>query len=414
MNNSNSQVNEDAQSSPLLLSEAPNLRNWFSSYTYQSPVLDSNEEFCISPIGVDEGEYAKKEFYVEDSEDEELENCVNLSKIGKTYQPGVSRMKNGGLSNPQKPIVEARKVECVPNVEIPVYPDSLSLQSEPPDVGDWFSSYAYESPELDSADFDVSVKPNHCFNYSEKVDKENDQHCKEFTTDVKVEVLSSRVLISEPSDMNAMSTGTKNSNLYSAAQKHISEENDFSSENNLCPKTTSGQSPQGSALGGSCIISDESVLCQRTSVENITPMIQEGLQASVSKVSDNDSGWIQLNHKSQKSYPKKSKQDENQYISTENKFTSFAKNTGPQVHGEKSPQKFGPGKRKTDMKITSVSSSMDKSPGEVRREVFKEMTNTRYPCAQESAGKWRCPQKNKPNAGPPLKQLRLEKWVHRV
>ncbi|KAK1327050.1 hypothetical protein QJS10_CPA01g02799 [Acorus calamus] len=28
--------------------------------------------------------------------------------------------------------------------------------------------------------------------------------------------------------------------------------------------------------------------------------------------------------------------------------------------------------------------------------------------------KWRCPRKGKPDKGPPLKQLRLERWVHRV
>ncbi|KAH9622190.1 hypothetical protein KSS87_009577 [Heliosperma pusillum] len=403
-----------AQSSPSLLSETPNLRNWFSSYTYQSPVLDSNEDFCISPIGVDEEVYAKKGFYVEDSEDEELESCVKLTRNRKTYQPGgISGMKDGCLPNPYKSTVEARKLELVPNAEIPVYSDSLSLQSEPPDVADWFSSYAYESPELDSADFDVLLKPTHSLNYSERVNKENYQKLKEFTTNVKVELLSSRELISEPSEMKARSSGTKNSKLYSTAQKYISEETDFSSENNLCPKITSGQSTPVSALGDYCIISDESVLHQRTNVENSTLTMHEGLQTSVSKVFDDDSGWIKLNHKSQESCRRKSKQDENQYISTENKFTSFVKNTGPRFHDEKSPQKFGPGKRKTDMKMTSVSSSMEKRPGEVRREVFKETTNTRYSCGLESAGKWRCPQKNKPNAGPPLKQLRLEKWVHR-
>ncbi|KAL5750853.1 hypothetical protein ACOSP7_025456 [Xanthoceras sorbifolium] len=28
--------------------------------------------------------------------------------------------------------------------------------------------------------------------------------------------------------------------------------------------------------------------------------------------------------------------------------------------------------------------------------------------------KWRCPQKSKPNRGPPLKQLQLERWIHKI
>ncbi|KAM3389612.1 hypothetical protein ACQJBY_011637 [Aegilops geniculata] len=34
--------------------------------------------------------------------------------------------------------------------------------------------------------------------------------------------------------------------------------------------------------------------------------------------------------------------------------------------------------------------------------------------APEVSGKWKCPRKGKPYVGPPMKQLRLEQWVHRV
>uniref|UniRef100_A0A0A9ANH1 Uncharacterized protein n=1 Tax=Arundo donax TaxID=35708 RepID=A0A0A9ANH1_ARUDO len=32
----------------------------------------------------------------------------------------------------------------------------------------------------------------------------------------------------------------------------------------------------------------------------------------------------------------------------------------------------------------------------------------------EFCGKWKCPRKGKPSAGPPMKQLRLEQWLRRV
>lgn len=49
-----------------------------------------------------------------------------------------------------------------------------------------------------------------------------------------------------------------------------------------------------------------------------------------------------------------------------------------------------------------------------KRKALTEATNLQHSNAMEITGKWQCPQKLKPNHGPPLKQLRLERWVHRV
>lgn len=50
----------------------------------------------------------------------------------------------------------------------------------------------------------------------------------------------------------------------------------------------------------------------------------------------------------------------------------------------------------------------------VRRKALRERTNLPISSGLEIIGKWQRPQKKKPNLGPPLKQLRLERWVHRV
>lgn len=52
----------------------------------------------------------------------------------------------------------------------------------------------------------------------------------------------------------------------------------------------------------------------------------------------------------------------------------------------------------------------------VRRNPLSETTNNNswHTVYSEITGKWQCPQNRKPNLGPPLKQLRLEQWVHRV
>ncbi|KAL9433886.1 hypothetical protein AB3S75_028680 [Citrus x aurantiifolia] len=49
-----------------------------------------------------------------------------------------------------------------------------------------------------------------------------------------------------------------------------------------------------------------------------------------------------------------------------------------------------------------------------RRKALIETTNYQNSDALEVTGKWRCPQKGKPSLSPPLKQLRLERWIHRV
>lgn len=48
------------------------------------------------------------------------------------------------------------------------------------------------------------------------------------------------------------------------------------------------------------------------------------------------------------------------------------------------------------------------------RSVFLDRTNSQHTSKLEITGKWLCPQKRKPNYGPPLKQLRLEQWVRQL
>lgn len=43
-----------------------------------------------------------------------------------------------------------------------------------------------------------------------------------------------------------------------------------------------------------------------------------------------------------------------------------------------------------------------------------ETTNVQCVEANAVRGKWRCPQKSKPYRGPPMRQLRLEQWIHKL
>ena len=72
--------------------------------------------------------------------------------------------------------------------------------SEPPDITKWFSSYVYESPELDSADFDVSLSSVCTSGNKKEANKGRVDHLKEFpVTKVKDEILSCRETVTRPS-----------------------------------------------------------------------------------------------------------------------------------------------------------------------------------------------------------------------
>lgn len=64
--------------------------------------------------------------------------------------------------------------------------------------------------------------------------------------------------------------------------------------------------------------------------------------------------------------------------------------------------------------IHSTSESRNEEIVTGRRKVLSERTNFQACNGNEVTGKWKCPQKSKPNPGPPLKQLRLEQWLRRV
>jgi methylglutaconyl-CoA hydratase len=52
--------------------------------------------------------------------------------------------------------------------------------------------------------------------------------------------------------------------------------------------------------------------------------------------------------------------------------------------------------------------------GVAKRKALTEATNLQQSNVMEITGKWQCPQKRKPDRGPALKQLRLERWVHKA
>ena len=52
--------------------------------------------------------------------------------------------------------------------------------------------------------------------------------------------------------------------------------------------------------------------------------------------------------------------------------------------------------------------------GVTKRKALTEATNVKQYNVMGITGKWQCPQKRKPDVGPAMKQLRLDRWVRRV
>lgn len=75
-----------------------------------------------------------------------------------------------------------------------ILPLVLYSDPEPPDITNWFSSYVYESPELDSSDFDFSLSNRCTFGNNDK-GKESSE------TKVKDELLSCSETIARDSEI---------------------------------------------------------------------------------------------------------------------------------------------------------------------------------------------------------------------
>ncbi|CAO2832477.1 unnamed protein product [Amaranthus hypochondriacus] len=389
-----SQESGSSYSSSLQISEPPDIKEWFASYTYQSPVLDTNEDLCLSH-GDDNEENG---LYVEDSEYEEEKIGENLRK----------RNHSGFLKSAKE--TRKHEVSSLPASEVPGDPELLSFTSEPPDITNWFSSYVYESPELDSSDFDFSLSNRCTFGNNDK-GKESSE------TKVKDELLSCSETIARDSEI-------KNKNP-STLQEDGSERGNMSSEKGWFSARTCNPRTYIEKISDCDTNSTKSGVCPTIKSEDMTAIVQENqllsstnhlrspIEVSLSvsnesekkggkkfEAAENEGGWISVNGKRREENEVRSiKNERKEYTSAETELSSKRK-ANTRENKENSPVKSG-------------LSPDGQKRGMLRREILRETTNFEHSRVPVVSGKWRCPQKFKPDLGPPLKQLRFEKWVHR-
>ncbi|KAH9721051.1 ATP-dependent caseinolytic protease/crotonase family protein [Citrus sinensis] len=129
--------------------------NWFSSYAYESFVLDTNDDVQDS---VSEGSECEKEGSLVGERHNGQENMAATreidvksdSSLGDDEPDEKSSIKNSCKSQLQR--AKFLTSNTLMLIQILDSPDPSTVFTEPPDVKNWFSSYAHESPVLGTSD----------------------------------------------------------------------------------------------------------------------------------------------------------------------------------------------------------------------------------------------------------------------
>ncbi|KAB2070750.1 hypothetical protein ES319_A08G176500v1 [Gossypium barbadense] len=358
-------------------SEPPDIRNWFSSYKYESFVLDTCENFGG--------------FFSEERESDKYDLGVDKN----------NREKEENFDGSAAEIREADEHDNFNSKEDSLH--SLSVLSEPPDIRKWCSSYVYESPLLDTNDGfkrDISSK-NEC-GEDELVNEEciNDfadsdkfqQNTSDKICSIKVIKCSSSLVERENESHPLFSDDeledSVSENTEPSRDKFVVEDSKRQKRDNF--KTTTKTGCRDEVVAGKKMFSNGFEEC------NSPIRHDEQEKKSTSK----DFGEVKPTHGSN--------DKENGSITTKkNKFITANDENCRREAGEIVLQ--GSGK----------TTGGEKDYGVTKRKVLAETTNVKVEqqCeakAMEIMGKWRCPRKSKPPRGPPLKQLRLERWINRV
>ncbi|GAU29297.1 hypothetical protein TSUD_226680 [Trifolium subterraneum] len=395
----NSQV-PSSLSSPSCPSEPPDVGNWFSSYQYQSPNLDSH-------FTLQESDFRKHESERDEQQEEDFDKV-------RVQDEGIVREKLVQCDGTcDKDDIHNKDPCFTKNMD---HCSSCSLFSEPPDIRNWFSSYVYESSVFDTSsllsDEEVS-EGNKCeeerFDF-EVVNKDEGQS----------ENVQPKVCV-EHSSFDKTMEGDGSAGL----KKKLTIANTSGLEKILQP-----------------CMEDEALQHSLVSTKDMETVNQNhgnpGCNGEAHLMSlDTDTcamrppKLVQKNDTTKEAESKAEIQAEKPNISTSlaksfsigsstctrNKendgFVTTRKNSCKRSNDENSW-------KKQEMTLLQCSTSTGAVPlaceksNVTKRKALTEATNLQQSNDMEITGKWQCPQKRKPDRGPALKQLRLERWVRRV
>ncbi|XVF52548.1 hypothetical protein PTKIN_Ptkin05aG0027300 [Pterospermum kingtungense] len=450
--NLNSKEVQDSLLSPSILSEPTDIRNWFSSYVYQSPLLDTNDGF--KSYVSRESECEKDELIIGESIKDDLANSGQFQEI-----------KNSCTQDPSDKTCSTKLIKCGSSL-VDRKSESHPLFSEPPDIGNWFPDYVYESPVLDTRDGFRDTLSMETESNEDKFavgDGNRGQENLRTTTKTRCrnEVVVDKEISNEFGKCNSSQRHDAQENksiikdLHRAGGKeNISWQADVCSKKILDPSLevkqvrsgsiNSNEGVENSSLNGGDSLcefgrADSQLLTIRGSPSkrdrnSSTRLIdRKGSMKKSLETEDQtdkfdlaspdqslDFNQVNRGYQRKPTHGSNDKENEGREDTAENGFITTRKNNLTRANGENSVR--GPSnillqcyriKGSNNTTTTATDSGKD---GVVKRKVLAETTNVNVEqCeAKEITGKWRCPQKSKPPRGPPLKQLRLEQWVHRV
>ncbi|XP_073027657.1 uncharacterized protein [Primulina eburnea] len=374
--------------SASLPSEPPDIRNWFSSYVYESNTLHGFQDFDAS-AGI----------YNEEEKKAKLDDIRVVDKVNDGLLAGKMESLDG-VENSKPADVISRLSDS----------DSLLLSSEPPDIRNWFSSYLYETPMLDTTDG---------FTFSDYKEGEESEACNaELVSHSRISEVVKSIDLVKGSKQTYQTDSTDGQKLEGNRFPHVP--NELSSERisqhmlpeqkaQACSHHSVEECMKKNTDGKENNVKSDTTFVRRTTrshtivnVENDTgrkggkylPLIQTKDNAENSLSNKGDFGKENF----ETALP------ENGFVCTRSSgkrtdIESFTKPQRVQFQTLRKGVKHGP----NPVENTNT-----------RRNVLSETTNFPLTNALEITGKWCCPQRKKPNRGPPLKQVRLEQWVRQV
>ncbi|XP_040988789.1 uncharacterized protein LOC121236428 isoform X2 [Juglans microcarpa x Juglans regia] len=444
-----------------LPSEPPDIRIWFSSYKYESPVMDANDNFGDSLAK--ESEFAKDELVMEESNGDKEENpgrfsCIRKRSEGlvcdKLCSSGYVKCCSSSGNDKHETQSSNRMFLDIPSA--PSLADSLhspSLLSEPPDIRNWFPSYVYESPVLgtseDLGDF-ISIESG-SKNVGFAIEESNSEkeenlgeykNCRNRGDATVGEMLHSNGDVKSHWSVNNehKPKSLKEVDIGVGWNKNTSALNNSSFGRSLGQSLNVEilQNPRFSPTKDASSLNGEGSKSKQEQPQKSTSML-----LNISRTSGSDDRKTPNKLISTRDFTRESSRvkvqteighmspESNSKLNLLNGITvkkSTQERSGKE-NEEKDVSEIGfVTTRNLNFKRTNNEDSMRRpeginkrtdstscgKKGLIKTKVLAETTNFQHSGAMEVTGKWRCPQKSKPDKGPPLKQLRLEQWIRRA
>nr|KYP32953.1 hypothetical protein KK1_046256 [Cajanus cajan] len=359
-------------------SEPPDVGIWFSSYEYRSPDLDSNFSSEDSALG---GKESLRD--EDDEEEEEEEEKVRVRNDGipgeKGVQCNITCVKednhNEDLCLTKSYIFNYSSFMCCFHFS----------NSEPLDIKNWFSSYVYESPECDTSSL-----------FGDDVSEENERFDFEVVREDKSKSDSENVHSKGCVEHDRSSNKNPKPCMQDKTLQHNlgpTKYNETLSLNHEIP----GCDREGHLMS---LDTDRSAMRPpKLAQKNDTRESKSKAEIENDKL---DSSASLAKTFSTRTSPCASNKENDGFVTTRKNSCTGANDE----NSWKKPEKIllGVGK-------PPLSCGKD---GVTKRKALAEATNFEQYNVAGITGKWQCPQKRKPDVGPAMKQLRLERWVRRI